>query len=510
MVDPIQEYFNLPGHEPGFFVAAGHAEGVSPSSLVKAAKSPTHEKPRELTDIRTPKGQPGAFAVLQFREWSDEWRVRTRAEPLTFQAPIAPAGPRVTDTLTVRGARKIMESCQYVAETAGGYSTFLTLTLDTAARCRWQTECVGPFSCLGERVTHLAGDPVPGAEGAYCKLGLPGAVFPGDYSQEDRKAAAALVESTIQAEVSRFFDALQKAYARGMVETCPKTGATVRIPAEQGALQYVWVAEIPDTVDQQTGEVGPPNPHVHVLMRWRVPGKQFRAWAARIERLWGQGFAHLEKIKDGTAAAAYMMKAAGYLCKAQGKADQGRIRGNRYGISKPARAPDWVTVQEYDLHIMGALIADVYQRCSEVYGEDYGRRRALREALDRAPKGQRVRRVIGKKLEQVRAKIKAVPVVASKYQLILRGAGAAAEFMAWARDPSGNAPLSDWLPQKERGEAWRPGENRPDTAWFARWKELHYWRRAVRAAWASGMFGWSDTEFRASVPEYEQWAALAA
>jgi hypothetical protein len=35
----------------------------------------------------------------------------------------------------------------------------------------------------------------------------------------------------------------------------------------------------------------------------------FNAWAKRIEQLWGCGFAHLEKIKDGEAAAAYMMKA---------------------------------------------------------------------------------------------------------------------------------------------------------------------------------------------------------
>lgn len=481
-----------PGQQwPGFLLGAASACERSEYRLVKAPKSPTEPSGQKITRdaaaTRTPEGTPGAFAVLQFREWSQEWRFRTRAEPLTFQQPMAPEGPRITDDLTERGARKIMESCQYVATVNGGYSTFLTLTLDQPARERLKAECLGPFCTLDRRdVSWLGGYGRPGWRDAH---------------QHNRKR----VESTIQAELSRFLDALQKIYQRGMVETCPETGATVEIAGHADGLQYVWVAEVPDTVDPETGEIGAPNPHVHVLLRWRVPRAQFRAWAARIERLWGQGFAHLEKVKDGTAAAAYMMKAAGYLCKAQGKPDQGRIRGNRYAISKPARAPSWITVQEYQLHTMGCMIADVHQHLTEVHGEDYKMRKVLKRRLDAVPKGTRLRRIIGKQLEKVRARLERVPVVASKYQILFKDAGALALFLGWAKDARGTPPAVSWLPHKGAGEVWRPGE-RPDTRWFDRFKENHYWRRACRAA---ARMAWSDWEWGQAVGEYEQWGEIA-
>lgn len=453
------EKITVPAPEAGFFVAVGHAERDSASRLVKASKSPTRtgEGIRgPIRDAVTPPGTPGAYAVLQFREWSDEWRVRCRVEPLSVLAPPQPDGPRVTESLTLRGARKIMESCAFVAETEGGYSTFLTLTLDAEARARL------------------------------------------DAGQ------------TLQSEVSRFFDAMQKAYSRGMVASDPETGEPVQIEGRPlGALQYCWVAEVPDTIDTATGEVGAPNPHVHVLMRWRVPRRQFRAWAARIESIWGQGFAHLEKIKDGTAAAAYMMKAAGYLTKAQGKADQGRIRGNRYAISKPARAPDWVTVQEWQLHAMGRLIADVHQHMTEVHGEDYRLRAQLAKRLDAAPKGSQLRAAIGRKLEAVRARLKMLPVVAGKYQLLFKGQEAAIIFMSWARCRGGHQPGVSWLPRKARGEAWAPGE-RPESAYFDRWKLHHYWRRAVRAARKAWRFGWTDQEWGQAKQDYSIWAGIPA
>ncbi|WP_373091051.1 hypothetical protein [Zhongshania sp.] len=100
-----------------------------------------------------------------------------------------------------------------------------------------------------------------------------------------------------------------------------------------------------------------------------------------------------------------MMKAAGYLCKAQGKTDQGTIRGNRYGISRAARAPEWATLSEKQLHIMGRLIADVHDNLTVKYGELYNRRRALKQELDKTQNGTKARHIIGRQLQTIREKI---------------------------------------------------------------------------------------------------------
>ena len=81
---------------------------------------------------------------------------------------------------------------------------------------------------------------------------------------------------------------------------------------------------------------GEDNPHIHLLMDWRADRKHFAGWAKRIESIWGNGAFHLERIKDPTAAGAYMAKAAGYMTKAAGDDDQGEVRGNRYAISSAA------------------------------------------------------------------------------------------------------------------------------------------------------------------------------
>jgi len=330
----------------------------------------------------------------------------------------------------------------------GGYKTFLTLTFDQAARDR-----------LG------AGD------------------------------------TTVQREVSRFTDAMQKVWSRGWDAQNARTGLVERQAGQGTPLLYLWVVEVPEN------EQGEPNPHVHMLLNWRVRPEHFRAWAGRMESLWGQGFAHLEKIKDSGAAGSYMMKAAGYLCKAQGKADQGSVRGNRYGMSAEARAPAWVTIEEKQLHIMGALIADLHQHITEKYGDLYRERKQLKASLERVPRGQvALRRKIGRRLERVRKHLSDnVPVVAGKYQVLIKGKEAFAEFMHWARSPGHwRAPI-DWLPEKGPGEAWRPGE-RPDSLWFDRFKKNHYWRRACRAA---ARMAWSDWEWGQAVGEYEQWGEIA-
>jgi hypothetical protein len=59
----------------------------------------------------------------------------------------------------------------------------------------------------------------------------------------------------------------------------------------------LWVAESPDTIDKETGEVLGENPHIYLMMKWQVPFKHFAAWASRIEALWGNDFATWKKLK---------------------------------------------------------------------------------------------------------------------------------------------------------------------------------------------------------------------
>jgi len=257
---------------------------------------------------------------------------------------------------------------------------------------------------------------------------------------------------------------------------------------------------------------GEPNPHVHMLMRWRVDYRVFKAWSARIENLWGMGFAHLEKIKDGNAAAAYMMKAAGYLTKGKenenGEPSQGIVRGNRYGISKEARAPDWVTVSETQLHAMGHLIADVHDFLTMRCNAEYAARRKLNAALDKTPKQHKgKRRAIGKKLANVREILNKLPIVASKYQVILKGKEAYHTFLNWAQSPGyWKAANNEWLPEKGPGQCWRPGA-RPASQWLDWFKSKHFFARSLRQALMRGVFGWTDHEFSQAVSDYESWAA---
>lgn len=411
----------------------------------------------EVAARSTPENVDAAYTVIQFRDWSDEYRIRTRVETTSGSQPPEQCGPRVTAMLTQRAARKVAESCSYVSLKKGGYRTFFTLTFDA----------------------------------------------------EHRQAIEA-GETSIQREVSRFMDGLQKMWRRGWKAelTAPhgrkfycvdKNGEVMGEPGQDRELLYVWVAEAPDNSD------GEPNPHVHVLINWRVRYALFPSWAKRVENLWGQGMAHIEKIKDTDAAASYMMKAAGYLCKAQGKSDQGEIRGNRYGICAAARAPEWATLTEVQLHIMGRLIADVHDHLTTKYGEQYRQRRALREKLDAAPKGSKARHMFGRQLQNVRRQLEKLPIVASKYQVLLKGRDAFYRFMQWAQSTLPTDQHPGWMPVKGQGETWRPGETRPRSAWYSEFKRRHYWRRALRH-----MPQWTDWEFQQAANDYEYWADLAA
>lgn len=365
-----------------------HGVDYSSGEVVPYNPAVEFEQGKQVTDLN----HVGCSTVIQFREWSDEWRVRTQVEA-GMTAPPTQAGERISELLSSRGAKKIAESCEFMSLKKGGYKTFVTGTFSTEAR---------------QRI--------------------------------DRG------ETTIQKELSRSMDALQKMYTRGWV-----TSTGEKVAGHSDGLCYCWVVEIPKNKE------GGDNPHVHLLMGWRVDRRLFDDWAARIERIWGNGTFHLEKIKDCNCAGAYMAKAAGYLTKAEGADNQGKVRGNRYGISEPARAPDWVTVKKAQLHSMGQIISDIYDHLTVKHGAQYRERARLNRALADAPKeAKNTRQKIGERLQAVRAELKKIPVRCNRYQIILKGYGAASTFFAWAKGEkfTRHAWVPDSLP---RELAWQEG-----------------------------------------------------
>lgn len=370
------------------------------NSLVKRFKSPTVQKPkekprdlsvyepiREIEDFPDPfladsKG-PGRYTVISYREWSNEYRVRTKVEVPYLKPPLQ-SGNRVSEMLTRRAARKITESCYYMAKCHDGYKTFVT----------------GTF-------------------------------------REDIRKKIANGATTIQKEVARTMDALQKMYQRGWTDSSGE-----RIPGHESLLQYCWVVEIPKN------ENGEDNPHVHMMLGWRVPNSQFKDWSKRIEGIWGNGYFHMEKIKDPLCAGAYMAKAAGYITKASNQDDQGKVVGNRYGISSTARAPGWLEVSEAELGIMGQIIHETHEACMKKNKPLYDKRDNLRDSLKYCPKDKiKMRRIIGAKLQAVREEISEIPIVTSKYQLIFKNSEELMIFMAKSLAKGWDAyyrPVSLW------------------------------------------------------------------
>ncbi len=533
-----------------------------------------------------PEHGAGKYAVVQYREWSDEYRFSTRVEGASMVAPPEQAGPRVTDMLSSRGAQKISESCYYNSVANGGFTTFLTLTMDTAGRARIMPQ-------MTEGSTTLV------KYSKRAKAYIPDCTW----LEQGRQ----LNDQTIQKELSRFLDAAQKMYQRGWSthykrlkksyedgnaytpivfgdykvqankigrqnktdlgiegntqniqpgrpftqlsfdegytihksrEVKPKLPIslltnpnpsyeeikkfvpvltnrkfkriTEKVSFDDGQpnglytpvyfadkLHYCWVVEVPKN------EQGHDNPHVHMMMRWSVPFEFFPQWARRLEKLWGQGFAHLEKIKEPEKAGSYMAKAAKYMTKgADGTSDQGTVRGNRYGISKHARAPVWVTMFESELGIMGSLIHDMNEHYEQVNSHLTEERKKLNEALQnnksqaKTKASEKSRQAIGRALEKVRNKIKRLPFRTGKYQLIAKGVDAFAGFMLWATTPKEIQP-NRFTPHKPPSSIWNPNE-RPECLTVNKIK-----KRQHRRQFMSLRLFMSDNEWDSVRTEYD-------
>lgn len=482
---------------------------------------------------------PGTFAIFEHRQWSDEYRVRFETATPGGAAPDQ-TGNRETERLTHRGARKIADSCFYMSSQRGGFSTFLTLTLTEEARAKLATvkavprgELVGGFVVMGpDHERERTRDTLKASQEQYQtqqhdnETGGPFVALDPASGRPFSPVEWSHVWS-IQREASRFFDALQVMYKRGWqyqtaytrhrtrknpANDAPFTPLTWAEPqsfrlrgsralycvegdavARGGApytaikwwrepLDYMWVAEAPPRKDQDGNVMANAdgvmltNPHLHVLMRWRVDYRDFYHWAKRIEKLWGQGTAHLEKIKEPEAAGAYMAKAAGYLTKGEGQDNsQGTIRGNRYGISARARAPAWACLERSQVGILGCLMAEAGEHWKTAYGPLVRERDQLKERLSAEVQGKQ-RQQIGRILEGVRGKIQALPRV-SKYAAILKGEKQYRAFREWAESQeAANGP--DWLPKKEAGEGFR--QEKGKGIWFAEFRARQWFRRNGR------------------------------
>lgn len=414
--------------------------GAAGARLVKGSKSPTGLAEHPEGAAQAP--DHGRWVAIEHRRWSDEYRVRLQVETAAEQRPPEQSGDRITRTLSSRGRTKLAECAAYVASHHGGFNTFLTLTLDAEARARI----------------------------------------------EERDDAGRYV-SSVQREVSRFMDAAQKMRRRGWVPAyvrSRKRGAGFRladgsetagpwvalrwnrkrrkVAGEGGAWLACWVAENP------INEQGQRNPHVHLLMRWGVPYCLFQAWARRLEQIWGQGFAHLERLRAGEAAGYYLLKAIGYLTKGAGAAEapapvdpqrapdfvgpvdpgrrielaaeqmesaQGPIRGNRYGISAAARAPGWVMVTP-EWRLAWDNMGELMQQLQRAYARRVMPLREQRDnaksCLARAPKKRRtIRRRAKTMLEQAQAKLRGMGWRAGRWEIVVQGSERLDSLLEWAK-----------------------------------------------------------------------------
>ena len=492
--------------------------------LVKASKSPTDrfpgqtgayfnrpaprrkpvaveldtESPGYAPDLTT----PGTWAVVERRDWAGEYRVRMENRPGQGATTPDNVGDRITAMLTERGARKISESCYFMACQRGGFSTFATLTLTPEARDKLRARVLAPVGTMhGDWHWQKPEiDPARARQGKLVPLfqeenqintQMEAATVAGEYiavSPDTCRPYTPLKPAwkwSVQREASRFFEAANKMYQRGWQYENDK-GETVKVRGSRafycvegedvdgrtGArftrlkwwrepLAYLWVAENPHQEDAHGNPVADEhgelqtNPHIHLMMKWRVAYRHFDAWAERLEKLWGHGFAHLEKIKDPQKAGSYVAKAAGYLSKAQGKTDQGEIRGNRYGISKRARAPGWIECERHQVGMMGWLMAEAHELWNNRHGEKIQRRDHLKRNLEAANDPGK-RQKIGRMLEQVRGEIEPLPRI-SKYGALFKSEEQKNQFFTWAH-------RRGWTPEKQHSQ------------WLHQWR-WDQWRR---------------------------------
>ncbi|WP_254865802.1 rolling circle replication-associated protein [Vibrio parahaemolyticus] len=356
------------------------------------------------------KGEPNKIPIsmqLMHWSWNETYKFQAVTETPSSAAPAENSGERFSEKLTSRSVSKIFEAGAYTAACHGGFSTFLTLTFTKAQRMAIfggmldGSDCVSMGSHhpiiykrnmvtehpkrdekkMARPIADIGGEYwlFPTRDSKHVKVMNQNGVIAGPYCDLKQKpkqefSMEKTLETTIGKEVSRVLDGAKKMYQRGWVadhtiQTDTGSGqkycdlnhekvAKYVQPSDVGPtnqpadFHYIWVAECPANED------GEPNPHVHILLRWTVPEHLFSPWAKRLEKIWGHGFAKLERIKKPKAAGSYIIKAVGYAAKGE-NADQGLIKGNRYNIAKCSRAPAWETLASFEAGNMTAIIKEL-------------------------------------------------------------------------------------------------------------------------------------------------------
>ncbi|KZX00956.1 hypothetical protein JL49_09100 [Pseudoalteromonas luteoviolacea] len=379
------------------------------SSVVSKPEREENAKSNKKSKLITPNYQRSAVH-FQTRNWNDEYRIVCTQMTAPSDAPDSNTGQRITNGLTSRARGRIIDSGLYMQAVKGGYNAFLTVTLDEAARKKLDEkhykkdkggkagQTIPPsYNSEGEKlVFEMAENEEIVADGRFTFVKY-------DFA-------------TIGEQLSPFLDKVGKMHKRGWIasnwplpapehvhtdlmhnnerlydwgiveciETCEARAITnelmqvCKIECEQDAkkrpvFDYMWVAEAPRKVHETrmypfgpNGEMveiqslGYQNYHAHMLMRWNVPRHHFEEWAEKIEGHWKKGMVHIERIKSPAAAASYMLKALGYM-SSDSKGEQGEIRGNRYNISKYARAEAWESCATHESQHMYGLIQEHLQ-----------------------------------------------------------------------------------------------------------------------------------------------------
>jgi len=444
--------------------AKSRTQQESRSKLYLALKMAASDAEYRLSQRAIPDDR--TRATIAYRPWSDEWRLRISPEVPTHSPPPLHFGPRYTTALNSKALSKIMDSGAYVEKKLGGFQVFGTITLNKEAREKLKKRL--PVYKLithdhsGYRRTHSknprigydhvcrAGDEFgkyPPENGLFCpvrydKVPKEELEFVGP-----RVSKKYVFETSLQKEVSRFFNSIKKMRLRGWVpkyqrfrrrvqrkngdytpidwnEDAKKVGNNDR---KETDFAYLWVAECPKN------EKGEDNPHVHFLMNWSVDFGWFPCWAKRIESIWGNGSVHLEKIRKSESSTAYLSKAIGYLSKSGSMSDQGRIRGNRYAISASARAPGWESVGQYSAACLGEIMMLARLKHQEKYSKLFATKNEIQHQVADIPeKEKKVRYQKKKVIHAISGRIQTIKSVIGRYNAIFKGEKAFDGFIKWA------------------------------------------------------------------------------
>ncbi len=283
----------------------------------------------------------GKFLKVQLEEWSGRYTATTLVQGKACDTPPVQEGDRLTDSLSKTAATKIKKSAEFLSKHRRGFGAFLTLTFTDEERAILRAHDNKKEFIKNNGIT----------------------------SEKELKK----LRKTIGARVTRFMKGMQQRRKEGVkIKLNPddENSETKFIQGNKKGFEYIWVIENPKN------KKGEDNPHIHVLTNWTVQHKHFKGWAHWMENLWGVGFANITKIKKPKSAAGYMAKAAGYIAKG-GNGEQGTVRGNRYNISKGARAPKAVTLGLYAMQEINKLIKKGVELGREnwpkdMYFHDYG------------------------------------------------------------------------------------------------------------------------------------------